>query len=233
MSVEQEIRASWKTVWGGRFIGVLMWVLGRTLRVEIYGWKDSYFDPKNQFIHAFWHNRICALLPVWTSRFRTRNKNTVVLSSASKDGAAIEASVGIYGVSAVRGSSSRRGAAALIALKKAAKNGKDLIITPDGPRGPRYSMQPGVIKLAQTTGLPILPITLLVDECWRLKTWDRLIIPKPFTRMKLIFQEPLELPRKLGETQFEEARIKLQTLMREGMDDLPKEQPTKDDANNY
>lgn len=226
MIAEQEIRANWKAVWGGRLIGALMWVLGKTLRVEIYGWKDSYGDPKNQFIHAFWHNRICALLPVWTSQFHMRNHNTVVLSSASKDGAAIEAAVGIYGVGAVRGSSSRRGAAALIALKKAAKSGKDLIITPDGPRGPRYSMQPGVIKLAQTTGLPILPITLLVDECWRLNTWDRFMIPKPFTRMKLIFQEPLELPRKLEEAQFEEARIKLQTLMREGMNDLPEEELT-------
>ncbi|MDB4618217.1 MAG: lysophospholipid acyltransferase family protein [Akkermansiaceae bacterium] len=223
MDKEQEIRANWKVVWGGRLVGSMMWVLGRTLRVEMTGWREEFSDPKNQFIHAFWHNRICALLPVWTSRFHLRNSNTVVLSSASKDGAAIEAAVGIYGLGAVRGSSSRRGAAALIALKKAAKAGKDLIITPDGPRGPRYSMQPGVIKLGQTTGLPIIPITLLVDECWRLKTWDRFIIPKPFSRMTLIFGEPLELPRKLSEDEFEAARLKLQTLMREGINDLPED----------
>ena len=223
MDKDQEIRANWKVIWGGRLVGALMWVLGRTLRVEMTGWRDEFSDPENQYIHAFWHNRICALLPVWTSRFHLRNNNSVVLSSASKDGAAIEAAVGLYGVGAVRGSSSRRGAAALIALKKAAKGGKDLIITPDGPRGPRYSMQPGVIKLGQTTGLPIIPITLLVDECWRLKTWDRFIIPKPFSRMKLIFGEPVELPRKLSEDEFEAARLKLQTLMREGIDDLPED----------
>lgn len=227
MKNDQEIRANWKVILGGRLIGAMMWILGRTLRVEISGWKDQFSDPNHQFIHVFWHNRICALLPVWTNLFKMRNTNTVVLSSASKDGAAIEAAVGIYGVGAVRGSSSRRGAAALIALKKAAREGKDLIITPDGPRGPRYSMQPGVIKLAQTTGLPILPITLLVDECWRLKTWDRFIIPKPFTRMKLIFQEPLVLPRKLDEASFEAARIRVQDLMREDMEDLPEEQLTE------
>lgn len=223
MEKGQEIRANWKVTWGGRLVGALMWVLGRTLRVEMIGWREEFSDPGKQYIHAFWHNRICALLPVWTSKFHLRNSNTVVLSSASKDGAAIEAAVGIYGVGAVRGSSSRRGAAALIALKKAAKSGKDLIITPDGPRGPRYLMQPGVIKLAQTTGLPIIPITLLVEECWRLKTWDRFIIPKPFSRMKLIFGEPLELSRKLSENDFEAARIMLQNTMREGIDDLPED----------
>ena len=233
MTDHQEIRANWKVIFAGRMIGALMWILGRTFRVEISGWKEEYSDPKNQYIHAFWHNRICALLPVWTSRFHMRNTNAVVLSSASKDGAAIEAAVGIYGVGAIRGSSSRRGAAALIALKKAARAGKDLIITPDGPRGPRYSMQPGVIKLAQTTGLPILPITLLVEDCWRLKTWDRFIIPKPFTRMKLIFKEPLELPRKLDEASFEEARVGLQNLMRDGMEDLPEEEPIQQNANDY
>lgn len=223
MEQDQEIRSNWKVTLGGRLVGALMWVLGRTLRVEVTGWREEFCNPKNQYIHAFWHNCICALLPVWTSCFHLRTTNSVVLSSASKDGAAIESAVGIYGLGAVRGSSSRRGAAALIALKKAAKSGKDLIITPDGPRGPRYTMQPGVIKLAQTTGLPVIPITLLVDECWRLKTWDRFIIPKPFSRMKLIFGEPLELPRKLSEDEFEAARLKLETLMRRGINDIPKD----------
>jgi lysophospholipid acyltransferase (LPLAT)-like uncharacterized protein len=143
------------------------------------------------------------------------------LASASKDGAAIEAAVGVYGVGSVRGSSSRRGVAALIALKKAAKSGKDLIITPDGPRGPRYSMQPGVIKLAQTTGLPLLPISLFFENCWRLKTWDRFVIPKPFSKMTLIFREPLEIPRQLGEDEFETVRLNLQKILLEGIDDLP------------
>lgn len=150
-------------------------------------------------------------------------RDSVVLASASKDGAAIEAAVGVYGVGSVRGSSSRRGAAALIALKKAAKAGKDLIITPDGPRGPRYSMQPGVIKLAQTTGVAVLPISLYFENCWRLKTWDRFIIPKPFSKMTLIFREPLEISRKLDEDEFEAARLNLETILREGIDDLPED----------
>lgn len=219
--MSNEIRANWKTVYGGKLAGWLIYFLGFTFRVEVKGWREEYADSKLQFIHVFWHNRICGLLPLWTKRFHMRD--SVVLASASKDGAAIEAAVGVYGVGSVRGSSSRRGAAALIALKKAAKAGKDLIITPDGPRGPRYSMQPGVIKLAQTTGVAVLPISLYFENCWRLKTWDRFIIPKPFSKMTLIFREPLEISRKLDEDEFEAARLNLETILREGIDDLPED----------
>ena len=219
--MSNDIRGNWKTIYGGKLAGWLIYLLGFTFRVEVKGWRDEFADPDRQLIHVFWHNRICGLLPLWTKRFRTRE--TVVLASASKDGAAIEAAVGVYGVGSVRGSSSRRGAAALIALKKAAKSGKDLIITPDGPRGPRYSMQPGVIKLAQTTGLPLLPISLYFENFWRLKTWDRFVIPKPFSKMTLIFREPLEIPRQLGEDEFETARLNLQKILLEGIDDLPED----------
>jgi len=224
--MSNEIRANWKTVYGGKLAGGLIYLLGRTFRVEVKGWRKEFEDPDYQLIHVFWHNRICGLLPLWTERFTARD--AVVLASASKDGAAIEAAVGVYGVGSVRGSSSRRGAAALIALKKAAKAGKDLIITPDGPRGPRYSIQPGVIKLAQTTGVPVLPISLHFESCWRLKTWDRFIIPKPFSKMTLIFRDPLEIPRKLADDDFEAARRDLETILREGINDFPKEH-----ADNY
>ena len=217
--MSNDIRGNWKTIYGGKLAGWLIYLLGFTFRVEVKGWRDEFADPDRQLIHVFWHNRICGLLPLWTKRFKTRE--TVVLASASKDGAAIEAAVGVYGVGSVRGSSSRRGAAALIALKKVAKSGKDLIITPDGPRGPRYSMQPGVIKLAQTTGLPLLPISLFFENCWRLKTWDRFVIPKPFSKMTLIFREPLEIPRQLCEDEFETVRLNLQKILLEGIDDLP------------
>ncbi|MGJ8695112.1 MAG: lysophospholipid acyltransferase family protein [Verrucomicrobiaceae bacterium] len=219
MSNPNDIRGTWKTIWGGRVAGGLIWVLGRTMRIEISGWRPEYEDT--QFIHAFWHNRICALLVPWTTRFRKRCRNSVVLSSASKDGAAIEAAVGVFGVGAVRGSSSRRGAAALIALKRAAKEGKDLIVTPDGPRGPCYSMQPGVIKLAQTTGLKILPISVIVDDFWRLETWDRFIVPKPFSRLRITLGTPYEVSRKLDQAGFDAARVELESILRDGVDDLP------------
>ena len=118
--MSNDIRGNWKTIYGGKLAGWLIYLLGFTFRVEVKGWRDEFADPDRQLIHVFWHNRICGLLPLWTKRFKTRE--TVVLASASKDGAAIEAAVGVYGVGSVRGSSSRRGVAALIALKKAAKS---------------------------------------------------------------------------------------------------------------
>src|SRR5690606_9214875 len=115
------------------------------------------------------------------------HRKAVVLASASHDGAALASAMAVFGLGAVRGSSSRRGVAALIALKRALKSGVDVCITPDGPRGPRYGLQPGVVKLAASSGAPIIPIHVRFSSAWRLNTWDRFVLPKPFSRVHMIF----------------------------------------------
>ena len=85
--------------------------------------------------------------------------------------------------------------AALVGLKRALQEGLDVCLTPDGPRGPRYELQPGVIKLAESTGAPIVPIHVRFSSAWRLKTWDRFVIPKPFSRVEVTFAEAIHLPR--------------------------------------
>jgi len=121
----------------------------------------------------------------------------------------------------VRGSSSRRGVAALIALKKALKAGEQLFITPDGPRGPRYSLQPGVIKLAQSSGAPIIPVRFTHSASWRLKSWDRFHIPKPFSKVIVSIGDAIVIPSKLDENDFESYRKKVENALREGVDDIP------------
>ena len=101
----------------------------------------------------------------------------------------------VFGLGAVRGSSSRRAVAALVGLKRALLEGLDVCLTPDGPRGPRYRIQPGIIKLAEATGAPIVPIHVRFSSAWRLKTWDRFVIPKPFSRVEVTFAEPITLTR--------------------------------------
>ena len=113
-----------------------------------------------------------------------------------------------------------RGTAALIGLKRAAKAGNDLVFTPDGPRGPRYGLQPGVIKIAQTTGMLVQPMYLDYQSCWKLKTWDRFRIPKPFSKVILTLGDPLEIPRRLNEEEFESQRADLEASLRVGIDDL-------------
>jgi lysophospholipid acyltransferase (LPLAT)-like uncharacterized protein len=143
----------------------------------------------------------------------------VALTSASNDGAMVAAAMKVFGLGSVRGSSSRRGVAALVGLKRALAEGLDICLTPDGPRGPRYKVQPGFLKLAEATGAPIIPIHLRFSNAWRLKTWDRFVIPKPFSRVEITFDEPIRIPRGLDEAAFEAERLKLETLLVAGTDD--------------
>lgn len=117
---------------------------------------------------TFWHNRML-VMPIVRSRYY-RHRSGAVLTSASKDGSNLAAVMARFGIDSVRGSSSRHGAAALLALTDWVKSGHDVSITPDGPRGPCYHLNPGVVKLAQTTGAAILPIHVEYSRCVRLKS---------------------------------------------------------------
>lgn len=190
-------------------------LLGMTLRREIEGPAGEVNASKEPVIFVLWHNQILVSPFLWRKMFPRRK--VVVLASASKDGAVLASAVGVFKVGAVHGSSSRRGAAALVALRRAAKEGKDLVFTPDGPRGPKYQLQPGVIKIAQTTGLPVVGLRFQYRSHWTLKTWDSFQVPKPFSRVKVIVEKPLEVPRLLSEGEFEEQRLELEKMLMRGI----------------
>ncbi len=132
------------------------------------------------------------------------------LISASKDGALLTAILQAFGVQVVRGSSSRRGAQALLELTSWAERGYDLAVTPDGPRGPCYVVQEGVMALAQVTGLPIIPYSCQLGWKLRVKSWDRFQIPLPFSRCEMTFGEPIRVPR--GASDAERAQLREQLL---------------------
>ena len=120
----------------------------------------------------------------------------------------------LFGVLPIRGSSSRRGAAALRELVSAARTGHDLALTPDGPRGPVYVLQPGVIAAAQLTGLPIVPAA--INSTWKksLRTWDRFQIPLPFTRCDFVLGEAIRVPAIATEAERAEWQRKLEATLR-------------------
>jgi hypothetical protein len=120
----------------------------------------------------------------------------------------------------VRGSSSRRAVAGLIGLRQALREGSDTSVTPDGPRGPRYELQPGLVKLAQSAGVPVVAMHVRFGRAWRLRTWDGMVVPAPFSRLEVIFDEALAVPRDLGEDGFEAWRAALEQRMRAATDDL-------------
>ncbi|MCX6927086.1 MAG: lysophospholipid acyltransferase family protein [Verrucomicrobia bacterium] len=160
-------------------------------------------------IFCIWHNRLAISMLV----HRRYPRKLAALVSASKDGALLVAVLARFGVELVRGSSSRRGPQALLELTSRAELGYDLAVTPDGPRGPRYVVQKGIIALAQVTGLPIIPVTCNTRRKVCARSWDGFQIPLPFSRCELLLQEPIRVPREASETEREELRLELQRCL--------------------
>lgn len=220
-SFNTEIRTNRGSRLAGLLAGYAMKLWGLTLRYEING-EPGIIAPEiasAPVIFALWHNRIFTMPPIWR-RTGGKDRKSVVLTSASKDGTTLATAMSMFGLGAIRGSSSRRAVSALIGMKKALREGSDVCVTPDGPKGPRYGVQPGVIKIAQATGAEIIPIHIRYGAAWRLKSWDRFVIPKPFSRVSIIFDTPHSIPPALDGESFEAARFALEKCLTDGSDDL-------------
>jgi lysophospholipid acyltransferase (LPLAT)-like uncharacterized protein len=161
----------------------------------------------------FWHNRLF-IIPWFFTRYM-RPRVSAALTSPSKDGEILAAFLARFGIGAVRGSSSRRGVAAMLEMKRAAEAGYDIAITPDGPRGPRYRLNPGVISLAQTAGIPVLPISVFYSRYWELKSWDAFQIPKPFALVDVTLWPLEKIPATDTDEAFETQRLRLEQIMRD------------------
>ncbi len=178
--------------------------------------RNAFADP---CLICFWHNRILGITLAFYRRYPAMQRHGVtVLTSPSRDGEILAQFVGAFGMGSVRGSSSRRGSQALRELVRLVREKRDIAITPDGPRGPRYSLGPGVILLAQTTGVPILPAHASFSRCIRMKTWDGFIIPLPFSTISVTMGEQITIPRDLGAEEFEQARKNLEDLLKNAAD---------------
>jgi lysophospholipid acyltransferase (LPLAT)-like uncharacterized protein len=201
-------RARWLIGFGYRLLQVLV----RTLRYEVNDRAAIVHQPVTEnFIGCFWHNRLLIFSHI-LKRF-TPNRHGAALISASRDGDYLAQAIRLFGFDVVRGSSSRMGATALLQLSEVLSSGGDVVITPDGPRGPVYELGPGMVFLAQKTGAAVLPMNLEYSSCWRLKTWDRFIIPRPFSKVRVIFGEPVRVSATNTAEEFEAERLRLQNEM--------------------
>jgi lysophospholipid acyltransferase (LPLAT)-like uncharacterized protein len=167
-------------------------------------------------IMLIWHNRILAMPALFVRRYPKR-KGLVVLTSPSRDGAYLAGFVRNFRMGAVRGSSSRRGAAALLHLTRRIEEQYDICITPDGPRGPRYQLQPGALLLAQRAGVPLMPFLIEYSSYWRLKSWDGFAIPKPFSQVTVTLLPLITVPPDLSPEAFERTRAGIEATMVERM----------------
>lgn len=163
------------------------------------------------YIGALWHNRLL-IFPLVLRRFFP-NRRGAALISASRDGDLLTDAIRRFGYDVVRGSSSRLGASAILQLTEELASGRDVVITPDGPRGPVYELGPGIIFLAQKSGALVLPMNLEYSHCWRLGSWDRFIIPRPFSTVRVLISQPYRVDQTGTPEEFEAERLRVQQTM--------------------
>jgi len=159
-------------------------------------------------IYAFWHGTL--LVPAYLCRhWRIR-----IMISLARDGEYITRIINRMGFETVRGSSSRGSFGALEALAREAQAGEAIAITPDGPRGPRHVFQPGAVYLSQLSGAPIVPAGVAIRRSWKMLSWDRFEIPKPFTRVHVVIGNPIRVDRDFPRKKAPELAERLQSVMR-------------------
>ncbi|MCA1964446.1 MAG: lysophospholipid acyltransferase family protein [Prosthecobacter sp.] len=197
----------------GKAVAWLIRCIGRTLDFEVEDRAGVFDRGRKNMIWAFWHNRMFVVPYVHDLWFP--HIPGAILSSPSGDGQIIADACAQFGFEAARGSSSKpqKGLAALILLSQKLAEGRDVGITPDGPRGPMYQIQPGIIKLAQLTGGTIVPMRVLYSRAIRFRTWDQFLLPLPFSRVKIFFEPSLTVPRRMTEEEFEQYRLRLQATL--------------------
>ncbi len=181
----------------------------------LLNFKIAYYDRSvdparpeynEHCIFAFWHEYIGLVLPRWGQCPLT------VLVSKHRDGEWVNQTALALGMNIVRGSTTRGGSSAIRQLKKHGEF-SSLTFTPDGPRGPRREMALGPVYLASLLQMPLVPVGVGFDRPWRLNTWDRFAVPRPFTRARMIFGPKIYLPSKLKRLGLENARAKTQKLI--------------------
>ena len=167
-------------------------------------------------IFAIWHNRLSLSLRIYQRFFipARPGRRLAAMVSASRDGGLLARILELFEVQPVRGSSSRRGHQALLEMVTWAEQGFDLAITPDGPRGPRYEVQDGVIAVAQLTGMPIIPVGYSLGWKWQLPSWDRFQIPLPFSACSMTIGELIRVPRSASAEERQELRRRLEDSLR-------------------
>ena len=190
----------------------LLRVWERTLRYHVDDRAGILGKPVTEnYIGALWHNRLL-IFPLVLRRFFP-NRPGAALISASRDGDLLADAIHRFGYHVVRGSSSRLGASAILQLAEELGAGRDVVITPDGPRGPVYELGPGIVFLAQKSDALVLPMNLEYSRCWRLRSWDRFIIPQPFSKVRVLISRPLRVKQTSTPGEFEAERRRLQDVM--------------------
>jgi lysophospholipid acyltransferase (LPLAT)-like uncharacterized protein len=188
----------------------LIGALGRTWRYTSEGADafDQCMAAGQRPILALWHGRILPATPFW------RDRGVVAITSENFDGEWIARIMQRFGYGAARGSTSRGGVRALVRLKRVVSEGHPTAFTVDGPRGPAEHAQPGALWLAKATGQPILPFHIEASSAWHVRSWDRALVPKPFSRVAVAVGPPFFVAADADDAGLEQRRLDLESELR-------------------
>ena len=198
--------------WGPWFAYWTIRFLGRTMRFEEINLEipRSFWERGIPALFAFWHGRLLMMPLIYY-----RGKKLSFLVSPHRDGQVVGKALTRFGFHAILGSTTRKGFSAFKQMVKAHQSGSDLALTPDGPRGPRYRVQIGVIELAKLTGRPVIPLSFSASRRKIFKTWDHFLLPYPFSKGVFIGGEPILVDSKGDRTHLEERRALLEKRLNE------------------
>ena len=186
-----------------------IFLTGVTAKISWFGKEitDELMEKSQPFIICAWHHDI------YFSSWLLKDFELTALISSSKDGEYINQILSGFGFRAVRGSSTRGGIGAMKQLVRCLKDGNAVAITPDGPQGPIHKIQEGIVALAKMTGVPIIPWRYEASSCWKLNSWDSHKIPKPTTKIRSVFGQPLYVPKSASSSEFGKYCQQLEMLM--------------------
>ncbi|TKX30456.1 lysophospholipid acyltransferase family protein [Campylobacter estrildidarum] len=179
---------SFKITLTSYLVFILQWIIFLTCKKTYRGNKLD----ENPYIILFWHGRL-ALMPFAFRYFRQKNKKAYVMISHHKDGEQIARIIKLFGLNSVRGSTSKGASGALRSAFKVLDKNDDIVITPDGPRGPYHSISDGAVLLAQKKNVKIRLLNYEAECFWEFKSWDKMILPKPFTNLIYRLSDPLDI----------------------------------------
>jgi len=185
----------------GTLAGVVIWFLYKTIRWEwccLSSDGERVFEPPAKIL-AFWHGRQLMIPAVYWG-YRSKSKpRACALISIHSDGRLIAKAISVLGIDSVAGSSSRKGSEASIALIDKIRHNSIIAITPDGPRGPIHEAKPGVLKISAVTNSEIFPLSFSANRYWQFRSWDRMILPKPFSKAVFVVGKPMLVTEALND----------------------------------
>jgi lysophospholipid acyltransferase (LPLAT)-like uncharacterized protein len=191
---------------------LLVKLLSSTYRCRLVGMENEkrILDDHGTVVYASWHQRFFPGITLFATR-----KPIAIMISQSRDGEMIARVVDILGWRSVRGSSSKGGFRALKELRRLTRKGYRVGHIVDGPQGPFGVVKPGLLTIAQFAGTPILPVIMSAEKRWVFNSWDRFMVPKPFSRVIIRFAPPITVPRRLDAGAFEALRQDVEKQIKE------------------